>query len=204
MKNTVIILTLAVLMGNAPVLPKAAGDNPLSSRIVNEEHIKWTVEYGGVLVVDSIPFSGCLVKYYADGKIATSKHYVDGLLEGNWITYYPDGLVKSSRMYLRGEKHGLHEGFYENGQIKFSYHFVNGLSEGTHLSWYPNGQLSREQNYENGYERGAQKVWRSDGKMKSNYVVRENGRRYGMIGVKRCAKIDSESGDIDPYKGSMQ
>ena len=30
---------------------------------------------------------------------------------------------------------------------------------------------------------GSTKVWRKDGKLRSNFVIRENGRRYGLAAV---------------------
>ena len=41
-----------------------------------------------------------------------------------------------------------------------------------------------------------------DGKYRSNYVITENGRKYGLVGLKRCKKIDGETENIDPYTGS--
>ena len=75
------------------------------------------------------------------------------------------------------------------------------MSQGTHKTWYRDGSLSSELNFKDGHEFGAQKVWRQDGKLKSNYVVRENGRRYGNLGLKRCKKLDGEDETIDPYRG---
>ena len=43
-------------------------------------------------------------------------------------------------------------------------------------------------------------MWRPDGKYRANYVVRENGRSYGLTGLKRCKKIDGKNEVIDPVK----
>ncbi|MEQ6118678.1 toxin-antitoxin system YwqK family antitoxin [Reichenbachiella sp. MALMAid0571] len=171
---------------------------------ISENDSLLTINRNGIFLKEGIPYSGYLVSYSPDGNLESRKGYLNGRLEGNWTTYFSNGKVETIRSYRNGEKHGNHYGFYENGQMKFSYHFENGFSQGTHKTWYANGQLSTEMNYKDGYELGAQKVWRPDGKLRSNYVVRENGRRYGMLGLKRCAKIDSESGDIDKYKGSLK
>lgn len=158
----------------------------------------------GKVMLDSVPYSGYLLSYYRDSTIRSKKGMYQGRLEGDFISYYPNGQVYSIRPYHLGEKHGEHLGYYEDGQIKFKYHFVNGFGQGTHKQWYQNGDLKSEMNYKDGKERGLQRVWRPDGKMRSNYVVRENGRQYGMLGLKRCAKIDSETGDVDPYKGNLR
>lgn len=158
----------------------------------------------GVILLDSVKYSGYLVTYYQDSTIKTKKSYFQGRMEGDFISYYPNGQTHSQRPYHLGEKHGEHVGFYADGQLMFKYYFVNGFGQGTHKEWYPNGDLKAEMNYTDGKEMGAQRVWRLDGKMRSNYVVRENGRKYGMLGLKRCAKINSETGDIDPYNGIVK
>ena len=70
---------------------------------------------------------------------------------------------------------------------------------GKHIQWYDSGQIYSEINYLNGKPFGSTKVWRKDGKLRSNFVIRENGRRYGLAGIKRCTKIDTEKQIIEPY-----
>lgn len=157
----------------------------------------------GRLLLDSTLFSGYLVSFHANNSIKSKKGYLKGRLEGEFMAYHPNGQVYHKRPYHLGEKHGEHLGYYEDGKIKFQYFFREGFNQGTHKQWYANGNLKRVMNYKDGKEFGLQQVWQPNGKMRSNYVVRENGRRYGMQGLKRCAKIDSETGDVDPYKGNL-
>ena len=169
---------------------------------LNENDLRLINARNGTLLADSVPYSGYLVSHHLDGTIASRKSYLDGRLEGEWVTYFTNGNLESKRSYKNGEKHGNHLGYFVNGVKKFQYYFENGFAQGKHFRWYADGRLACEMSYVNGHELGAQKVWRPDGKMRSNYVVKENGRRYGLIGLKRCAKIDSETENIDPYKGS--
>ncbi len=60
-------------------------------------------------------------------------------------------------------------------------------------------KLTSEINYLNGKPFGSTKIWRKDGKLRSNFVIRENGRRYGLAGIKRCTKINIKEEIIDPY-----
>ena len=53
--------------------------------------------------------------------------------------------------------------------------------------------LMQDRNYVNGKAMGAQKVWRKDGKIRANFVIRENGKKYGLMGMKRCTKIDAKT-----------
>ena len=171
---------------------------------LTEGDARLSLTHDGILYLDSTKFSGYLLSYYQDSTVKTNKSYYNGKLEGDFISYHPGGQVYAIRPYHLGEKHGEHLGYYSEGQLKFRYFFVDGFGQGTHKEWYQNGDLRSEMNYKDGKEFGSQKVWRPDGKMRSNYVVRENGRQYGMLGLKRCAKIDSETGDVDPYKGNIK
>ena len=157
----------------------------------------------GILYLDTILYSGFTVVKSRDGKLLKRSPYYNGILEGAMTSYYSSGQVRQLRPYKNGMKHGKHVGFYPNGVKQFEYLFNKGLSEGTHYEWYANGDLRSELNYKNGREFGQQRVWRPDGKLKSNYITKENGRQYGFLGLKRCAKIDSKTGDIDPYTGKQ-
>ncbi|MBU2914919.1 toxin-antitoxin system YwqK family antitoxin [Reichenbachiella agariperforans] len=160
-----------------------------------------THDHRGVYYYGEKPFSGYAFELYENGEIKKESSYYEGKLEGNMIGYYSTGDTAYVRPYHLGEKQGDHLGFYPDGRPKFSYQFEQGLSEGIHRAWYPTGLLKMELNYQNGKEAGLQRVWRMDGKLKSNYVVKDNGRKYGMLGLKRCSKIDSETQNIDPYLG---
>ena len=155
---------------------------------------------GRFLYADTL-LSGFVTEHYANGVLKSRVGFYDGLKEGAAFWFYPSGDTAVVRKYRNGEKHGEHLGWYQNGQLKFQYFFENGLSTGRHKTWYVDGSPAKDQNYKAGREFGSQKVYRPDGKLRSNYVVRENGRKYGLVGLKRCAKLDSETGDFDPYKG---
>ena len=159
-------------------------------------------EQNGDVYFNGIPFSGYLIFRNRNDSVSLKKGYVDGKLNGITRAYYENGAIGYIRPYLNGEKHGLHKGFYSNGEKKFQYYFEYGFSEGNHLEWYESGQKSADMNYVKGKEFGKQQAWRPDGKLRSNYIVRENGRVYGLQGIKRCTKLDGATQEIDPYKGN--
>lgn len=156
----------------------------------------------GEVYFNNLPFSGYLIEQYANDSIARKIGYFEGKQNGITTAYYKNGSIQYQRPYLNGEKHGIHLGFHKNGVKAFEYHFVNGFNEGNHKEWFETGVLAADMNYENGKEFGRQKVWRPDGKIRSNYIVRENGRRYGLMGIKRCTKLDGVTQAVDPYKGN--
>ena len=149
-------------------------------------------------------YSGYLTSYFNNGNIAKKHGYLDGIQTGLSLGYYSNENIEYKRPYLHGEKHGEHFGWHENGLIKFHYLFKEGLSEGNHKDWYADGKLFKDYNYQAGHPFGSQKMWRTDGKFRANFVIREDGRKYGLTGLKRCAKIDSETKNIDPYLGQSQ
>jgi antitoxin component YwqK of YwqJK toxin-antitoxin module len=150
------------------------------------------------------PFSGYLIERYPNDTIAIKKGYYEGKQNGIMTAFYENGNTRYIRPYFNGEKHGTHVGFHRNGVKAFEYHFVKGFSEGNHKEWFDNGQPATNLNYVNGKEFGKQQAWRPDGKVRSNYIVRENGRRYGLMGIKRCTKLDGVTQTVDPYKGKEQ
>ncbi len=170
--------------------------------IVPSNHALIKKSENGLLLYDGQPFSGTLRFTSKEGSLSETKQYHVGRQEGLYLGYYSTGEVRFKRLYHQGKKHGLHEGWYRDGSKKFRYYFENGLSEGQHLEWYRSGQLSREANYKEGHEFGTQKIWRSDGKIRTNYVIREDGRKYGLIGMKRCKNIDVENEQLDPITKS--
>ena len=102
-----------------------------------------------------------------------------------------------------GKKEGTHKGFFPDSQPRFEYKFEAGENIGTHYDWYEGGQLAKLTNYKDGKPFGVQKMWRSDGKIRSNYVIREDGRRYGLVGIKRCKNINTEAQAIQPLTAAV-
>lgn len=155
----------------------------------------------GNLLYQGVVFSGYRHDTFPEGTLRSVEPFYKGQLHGDLMRFYPNSDTMMIRPYIRGQKHGEHLAWYPNGQMKFRYYFENGLSEGNHKVWFEDGGLSMNMNYQDGKEFGPQQMYRSDGKFRSNYVVRENGRKYGLVGLKRCAKLDGETGDFDPYRG---
>jgi len=181
-------ISIAMLVSCTSIVPL--------DRTVSIENIE--KESNGTILYNQELFSGKVVEYYSNGEMASSTKYWRGIKDGVEYNFFPDGSLKSRRYYRNGEKHGVHRGYFEDGSLRFVYRFKKGLSVGNHKVWYEDGQLAQDLNYANGYPFGSQKVWRRDGKIRSNYVVREDGRRYGLVGIKRCKNIDIEEEKVAP------
>lgn len=182
---------------SSPAKKPAFQDTEMSAIAIPDIHLLSTdqrlyVRKDGLVEYNDILYSGYLESFFRNGQLKLRQGYIDGRPEGEHIKKDSTGQFLERRFYMNGEKHGNHTGWYPNGQKRFDYLFVQGRSEGCHRKWRENGDLWQEFNFEAGSQRGLQRVWRSDGKLRANYVVRENGRRYGMQGIKRCENIDTK------------
>lgn len=170
----------------------------IPNKILKFNDAKLNYDSKGALYYDNYLFSGYLIKIENE-KLLEKKGYFNGYLEGKSLGYYKNGNLKYKRLYKDGKKTGRHIGWFKSGQKKFEYFFKKGLSEGNHKQWYDNGMMFSEINYLKGKPFGLTRVWRKDGKLRSNFVIRENGRRYGLAGIKRCTKIDTKKQILEPY-----
>ncbi|MFT6715419.1 MAG: antitoxin component YwqK of YwqJK toxin-antitoxin module [Saprospiraceae bacterium] len=143
------------------------------------------------------PFTGMLVAYFNESLIKSKRPYVQGLLNGQDFFWYPNGQLATSRHYTNGIKTGTHKGWWNDGQLKFIYPINNqGQYEGEVREWYKSGQQYKSFYFEKGKESGSQKLWKSDGRIKANYVIK-NGHKYGLIGLKRCYTVRSDSSKME-------
>ncbi len=143
----------------------------------------------GIIYIKNIPFSGILVDKYPNDSIKSKCQYSLGKRHGNYEGWYPDGSRWFKRLYLEGKKEGIHLTWWPDGAKKSFYPFKNGFKEGNHKDWFNDGTLFKDFNYMKGYEFGYQKMWRPDGKIRANYYIDENGRRFGLLGLKKCVTV---------------
>ncbi|MFT6881701.1 MAG: antitoxin component YwqK of YwqJK toxin-antitoxin module [Marinoscillum sp.] len=176
----------------------AAGSSSIPDQKVLRSDAALDYQTVQITSFEGTPFSGHVVEYYENGELKSDVSFLNGLRQSVSKGYHPNGVLAYERLYKVGEKHGNHVGFYESGAKQFEYHFDHGVNIGTHTEWYESGQVSTLFNYENGQPFGLQQTYRSDGKLRSNYVIREDGRRYGLVGIKRCKNIDTEDEQIKP------
>ena len=200
-KTIIISIVVLFCFCENPFLDSTLNEFFIPSTFISDDNPKLNYDSKGSLNYGNNLFSGFLVKKNVDGELIEKKGFCRGHMEGKSVGYYENGNKKYKRFYKEGKKTGKHIGWFKSGQIKFEYFFKDGLSEQKHSQWYDNGMLYSEINYLNGKPFGSTKVWRKDGKLRSNFVIRENGRRYGLAGIKRCTKIDVKNEILEPYTG---
>jgi antitoxin component YwqK of YwqJK toxin-antitoxin module len=151
----------------------------------------------GVLLYQDEEFTGTIKSFYDYFILKSEVLYLKGKKHGVENIFYLSGEKLSERYYLNGFKVGVHKGWWNNGSLKFEYHFnQEGEYDGTVKEWYESGQLLRSFNYENGEEFGSQRLWNPDGSIKANYIV-ENGDRFGLIGLKKCYTVNTNTNEIE-------
>lgn len=139
------------------------------------------------------PFTGVVLKFYANHQIQSRQYFSAGKLDGLSEKWFENGRMQERRYFTENHKTGKHQAWWENGQQRFEYQFDNDVPIKTHKEWYPNGQLFTISNYdENGQPMGIQQMWFDDGKIKANYEVK-NGRRFGLLGAKGCMGKNEKS-----------
>lgn len=165
-------------------------------RIIEVSDSKFQLK-NGVLLYDNKPFTGITISHYTPTVGPKSEiQYISGRKQGYEKQWYPSGQLAIERYYNLGKKVRIHSAWWENGTAKFEYHFnTKGEYHGIVKEWYSDGQLLRYFNYVNGQESGSQRLWKADGSIKANYEV-WNGERYGLIGLKKCFTVETNSIEI--------
>jgi antitoxin component YwqK of YwqJK toxin-antitoxin module len=150
----------------------------------------------GVMFYKGKPFYGVLEDYYDNDVKKTKVEYENGRKHGFELSWYSNKLVALERWYQNGVKVGVHKAYWDNGNAKFVYHFNNkGEYNGSVKEWYYTGEMVRDFNYVNGKENGSQKMWMQNGNIRANYEV-INGERFGLIGLKKCYQVSTDSDKI--------
>ena len=143
------------------------------------------------LFLGSEPFTGSLIAFLPNGDTALFESRVQGVENGPSLRWHDNGQPMEARRYEHGRKTGIHRGWWPNGKPRFEYHFKEGEHDGPMNEWYEDGTPLRAFHMRMGHEDGQQRLWWPDGSLRANYTVR-NGRRYGLLGLKRCANpVDS-------------
>lgn len=83
-------------------------------------------------------FTGLVVEYYPNEKIAVKKNYKKGKLQGLCREYFNTGELKTQYRYREGKKDGVWKEFYKTGKIKTKGKYRNGEKVGVWKTFYKN------------------------------------------------------------------
>lgn len=138
------------------------------------------------------PFTGVAQKLHANGRVAESDAYVDGLRHGPSQIWFADGQKSYEMHFENGLREGVAQTWWSNGLLRSQTEFVRDKPEGAAWVWYASGETFKRHFYKSGVPTGLQKAWRKNGKLYENFEIR-NGRSYGLRNTKICVEIKDQS-----------
>lgn len=107
---------------------------------------------------------GKWIYYYTDGKtIMIEENYLNGVLEGNYVSYFKNTKISEQLKYKNGKLHGNIKRFADNGTLIEDLHYENGVLNGPANYYNIDGKLIYTGVYENDERVGDWKYF-NDGK----------------------------------------
>ncbi|WP_239023955.1 toxin-antitoxin system YwqK family antitoxin [Paraglaciecola marina] len=137
------------------------------------------------------PFTGEMVSYYQNRKIASSDQFIKGRREGHAKKWFDNGVLGYESFYKAGKRDGLTRSWWVNGKPRSEFFYISGKPEGEAWRWYKSGAKFKRFNYKKGKPVGLQQAWRENGKLSSNFEYR-NGRTYGLKKANSCVGLENE------------
>lgn len=99
---------------------------------------------------------GTSFKYYANGKVAESKTWKEGVLSGAWNVFYDNGQLKFGTFFVGGKLQGPLKAYGYEGQKSVEGAYCNDLKEGVWRYYDETGKLIRERKYRAGVSESQQ------------------------------------------------
>lgn len=88
--------------------------------------------------VNNEKFSGLVVEYYQNSKIAIKQNFKNGKLNGLCREYFNTGELKNQYRYRNGKRDGVWKEFYKTGKIKTKGKYRDGEKVGVWKTFYKN------------------------------------------------------------------
>jgi hypothetical protein len=74
-------------------------------------------------------------------KIIETGLFIDGEMDGEWITYTPKGKIIRKINYIKGKLHGNSQFFYASGKLKLTASFIDGKKDGSWKYYTEKGKV---------------------------------------------------------------
>lgn len=94
--------------------------------------------YGLSRQVNNEKFTGLVVEYHPNEKVAIKKNYKNGKLQGLCREYFDTGELKNQYRYRNGKRDGVWKEFYKTGKIKTKGKYRDGEKVGVWKTFYKN------------------------------------------------------------------
>lgn len=124
---------------------------------------------------------GVYKRYYPEGVLAETSHFVNGVENGERKIYFPNGNLE----YSLTNKNGLVEGkkmvYYDTGELLIDSEYKESKVVGKFIKYYKNGNIIEEVTFVDDLENGPFKEYYEDGtiKWKGQYLNGDN--EFGII-----------------------
>ncbi len=93
-----------------------------------------------------------IVSHYPSGRKEAEGSFVNGAMEGKWVTWFENGDMETEENYVNGLLDKRRVKWHENGQVREYGFYKDGNLHGRMTRWSPDGTITFDARYENGKE----------------------------------------------------
>lgn len=129
--------------------------------------------------IDQKPFTGEVKKISDQGVTLESFFVREGKLDGKYQNFHPSGALKLSCNYVNGFLQGSWISYYENNQKNEVVLFDQGYMQGKRKSFWSNGLVKEENEFNRGVLTGVSNFYYSNGQLRKTIAFDFNGNRDG-------------------------
>lgn len=110
-------------------------------------------------------------EWYEDGKPKREINFLNGQIDGVYLTWHENGEKHVEVNYKNGKREGASYEWYQNGQLKEKSTYLCGVADGEYLGWHSGGQKRFTATYKKGKIEGLFSRWHADGevRLEQNY-----------------------------------
>lgn len=162
-------------------------------------------DFNGNLIIDGNYLNdkmNGLWTWYDNGKINATINYLNGEIDGDYITYYQDKRIKSKTLYDFGLEVGKSIDYFKNGKEKISTNYYQGKLHGRKKFFDPTGKLQLVRFYEYGRLIGYSYEDKNGDELPMIPLKNETGKIISYYNNGKIAKeLEYKNGDlINMYK----
>lgn len=116
----------------------------------------WTTYFVNGAVYDARELEGGVPRrdreFHDNGALRREYLYVDGKLDGAFVTRFADGSTEWEESYAKGKKVGVERWFHRNGKLRQEEHWVDGVRDGRSTFYGDSGSVVQCIDYRAGAE----------------------------------------------------
>ncbi|MEO8734466.1 MAG: hypothetical protein ABI373_09050, partial [Flavobacteriales bacterium] len=137
-------------------------------RLIGYAQPKADGSYGDTLMID--PGKASLTVNYANGKPARKCTYLNGELDGAYVSFHPNGKPEEEESFAAGLSVGTDKEYYPSGQLRRVTNYKDGLRQGDYALYAENGKPLEQGHYNYGDLEGDYTISDATGKHLVTYT----------------------------------